>query len=260
MLRHNNYWMHFDQETLYSLQILGYYITLVQYVCRARNRKGLTMLHYDPEDYKLSRFAEFKDRKIEEEYFSQYIFSSLSFFRRLVLIFCSIFLLLGVYDIIYYQFNIDRFGFSLMVRCLVFLFGLLFYVTAPKMKKAVSITNAISVLGLVLVLGYILLLYSQKEQGFLEQSMSIMLIIISLFMLPNRWISLLLTSGTIIVVFTILAPTYIYNLDPYIIAEVFILLVTAVIIASIFFIEITTTSVCTMLKTKCVPISRLWIN
>ena len=186
-------------------------------------------------DYTINRMAVFRDKTVEEEYFNDDIAATLTFVRRIVLLCGLMFLLVSIYDIIYYSFDAGHYLHSLISRSVGMVFALLFYFLSPRMKSVKSITALLSLVEASIVLGYIYILYSQHAQGFVEQALTIMLMLFGIFMLPNRWSSLLITGVLTVAGFIFLAPFYIDDLDIFVQVEVAIVLTAALIIASGFF-------------------------
>ena len=106
----------------------------------------------NPEDYKINRLAMFSNKKMEQEYYNQDIFSSLWFIRKFVLGFGLLFLLLAFYDFIYYQQDMGKFIESAFSRGIVFVIAVLFYFLAPRFSSAKSVTNFITVFEFSMVL------------------------------------------------------------------------------------------------------------
>lgn len=186
-------------------------------------------------DFTISRWATFADKQVEEEYFNYDVFQSLTIVRRIVLICGLLFFLVAAYDIVYYNFDPAHYLHSVVSRAIGLVLAIAFYLCAPKIKNARAITAFLTVFELSIILGYIYILYSQKAQGYTEQAMTIMLMIFCIFMFPNRWHSLLLTSVLTVVLFLFAGPYYVTNLSNSLRVELAIVLVATIILASAFY-------------------------
>lgn len=192
-------------------------------------------MYREESDYKIGRFAQFKNREIEEEYFRSDVLSSLGFVRIIVLLCGAIFFAIFFYDLAYYEFDFSKYIHSLLARGIVLVLAVVFFLRAAKFKSARKVTGLITAFELAIVFAYLYILYSQGAQGFTEQAMAMMIIIFGIFMLPNRLINLVFTSVAIAVLFCVGAVITIHDLDVYLLVEVAIMLGAGIAIATGFF-------------------------
>ena len=77
----------------------------------------------------------------------------------------------------------------------------------------------VTVAELAVFFGYMYILAQQQAQGFLQQSMAIMLIIMAVFIAPNRWIYSTVSAVVVVGFFLLIAPTYIRNIEFFVYTE-----------------------------------------
>lgn len=144
--------------------------------------------------------AEFKDWDVENEYYSQVIFSSTSYIRYLILLAGMVYFALVLWDYRMYAPG-TAFVRVLVARLIVLLFAIGCAVVLSKTKVTDIACGCITFFPLVLTLSYIFISNQLNNQSFTSQAMIIMVVLYFTTLMPNRWMNLVSIDGFIVIVF-----------------------------------------------------------
>ncbi len=184
------------------------------------------------ENKKVNKIAEFKDSGLEKQYFEDEMRKSMRYLRIIILVFGIVYAAISIYE---YSYNEDKLVFlrSTVSRLVVLGVAVVFFLTVKKIKSPKRISIFISAFELVAFLAYIYLLAQQQAQGFMEQVGAIIILIMAIALIPNRWVYLMVVSCMIAVCYLLASPTYIRDIDPYIYAEAVIYMAITVTVSGI---------------------------
>ena len=184
---------------------------------------------------KINILGEFSDPLFEKAFQESSSNSAFTIAKYSILSIGVIFSLLVIYDYFYFADKID-FLYSLLVRMFVSFICLIafFSVDSDRLKSYNGKRIILSTAELTLFFGYLFMLSQQNAQGFLEQSMATMLMIMAIFSIPNRWIYSFCSSIIVVTFFFILTPLYILTIDPFTRTESFTYLLLCTIFSAAF--------------------------
>ncbi len=140
----------------------------------------------------INRLGEFSDRNLEDEYFEHDIKKSGRFIKPMVLVLGILNTLFIIPDYLtvsgneFIKIALSRFIFLLLVICL--------YMLMDKIKNSTALTGWITGFE---VLGYLLflyILYQYEAPNFLIQAMGTIVIIVVVFIMPNRFVHMIAVS------------------------------------------------------------------
>jgi len=189
-------------------------------------------MEYSEGSYGINKIGEFKNRKVEQAYMGTQKKSILKQTRVILLLVGIFFFGLLIYDYGYMANEVD-FLYSLVARLCVLFTTVIFFFAADKFKNYKNALLMVSATELILFFAYIFLLRQQGAQGFMEQAMAVMLIVLVVFLLPNRWMNDVITAFAIVVSFILLSGTYIVDRVPSQVTEVTIYLCASVFLAAL---------------------------
>jgi two-component system cell cycle response regulator len=145
-------------------------------------------------------FGEFRNRTLEQKYLNHEIGSSLKYVKLIIIMTGILFFLFFIPDYfmagskqIFYKILLIRSGFFVMV--------LLFSWKIQYFKSCYSLVNWITAFEILASLSFLYICYSYESPTFLRQSFGVILIILIVFWLPNRWINMVLISAGLIIGF-----------------------------------------------------------
>ncbi len=168
----------------------------------------------------LTRLAEFQDRNLEMEYIDHDIRNSMKYIRPVILIFGILYFAFIIPDYLFMK-NINNFWLVLLNRTAV-LFSIIFlYFILNRLKSCSQYCQLITAYEIMVTVCFILTFYLYESPDFMIQSFGIMIIILGFYILPNRWIYMLISSVTVSTVFFICAVTFIKSIEePELIASI----------------------------------------
>ena len=148
------------------------------------------------EQYTLNKFCEFKNREVEFAFMEYEHSSSLGTVRLFTLVMGIIFGSFVIWD---YFFHVEEQAFiiSAVLRGAGLITALTAVVLAGKLKRHDYTLLVITIAELVIFAIYLLNLYNRKTSNAALQFMSVMLIILAVFLIPNRWKNCLIAGGVI---------------------------------------------------------------
>ena len=150
-------------------------------------------MQYKNERFELNRFCEFTNREVEAEFAEYEKTASLNIIRYLMLMLGVTFATFAYSD--YYFYGGGTFLYiAITIRVIGFLFSVLAFYLVGKFTKYEHILITVTVTELVIVGLYILNLFNLPSRQTDLQFMSMVLFILAIFLIPNRWINSLVAA------------------------------------------------------------------
>ncbi len=139
-------------------------------------------------------FGEFKNRELEQKYFHHEIGSSLKYMRFILIMMGALFFLFFIPDYCITE-NKQIFFRVLLIRSVFFIAVLFFSSRLQYFKNRYLLVCWITVFEILAALLFLFISYFCESPSFLLQSFGLILIILVVFWLPNRWINMVLVSA-----------------------------------------------------------------
>lgn len=159
----------------------------------------------------LNYLGEFSEKKLEREYFQHEMAGSLRFIKPIIL-------LLGIFNTLFLipdYFLIGSMASFIPVfagRLIFILFVIGLSIRIKYMNNYRHLAYWITVFELSSILLFLFVLFQYEAPDYLIQAFGVMVILIAVFMIPNRFVYKLVVSLTISVGFIVLALIYIRNI------------------------------------------------
>ncbi len=141
----------------------------------------------------ISVFCEFTDRNLETEFFTADFLSSLKYMKPLIL-FLAILNTLFVIPDFFLTKDTGSFIVIAIFRTLFLVISLLFFFRLEHIGNPYRISAWISVCESLCFLNFILVFWQYSSPDFLVQVLSMILLILSVFLVPNRWIYMVIVT------------------------------------------------------------------
>jgi two-component system cell cycle response regulator len=157
----------------------------------------------DPLPASVSRWrGEFEDVQLEGAYFSDEIRSTSNFIRPVTLIMGLLYLVFAIPD---YFVMTDRRLFFIFLLSRILFFGLCIYLSVklPQMENPLVFCRLISLSEFVFIMLFLATCFLYQPLNLMIQAIGIIVIITSLFLIPNRLIHLVLLSFVLVTLFMI---------------------------------------------------------
>jgi len=159
-------------------------------------------MEYQYERFKLNKFCEFTNREVESDFMEYEKTASLNIVRFMVLLMGSIFVLFAVSDYYFYG-DGNAFFISLSLRGVVLFLATIIFTVSGKVERYDRLLILVSITELLVFLIYLINLYIQKAHEPSLQFMSVMLFILTVFLIPNLWKNCVIVSSIMLATYVL---------------------------------------------------------
>lgn len=173
-------------------------------------------------------FGEFKDHDLERKYSSNEIKTSSKFIRPISLILGMVYFLFIIPD---YFLISDQMLFLkiLLNRSLVLISIIIFYYFIKHTDRRKHINVLLTIYEILVSLSFLIIFFQYENPDFLIQVLGVIVIIIAIFIAPNRWIYKIFASVIIYVTFFSLSMLFFKNLKlPHLLAAIVYVLIVII--------------------------------
>lgn len=183
-------------------------------------------MRFDDKDYSISALGEFTDKSIEREFIDQYLGQNIKYMRPVILCLGLLYFLFIIPDYFIIK-NTETFAAILINRAIFLLSAVIVYFVLKKVKNYTSLTYWITVYEVFAVILSMVIYTHYESPNFLIQAFGVMVIILGISQVPNKWVNMLAAYSAISTAFIVLTPGYIRELkmSEYSAGIVYILLV-----------------------------------
>ncbi len=151
-------------------------------------------------DKKILFLGEFSDKELEKEYLNERIRYTLNYINPLILLLGVLYFLFIIPDYFFVK-NPDSFIVILLDRIIFFILIVIFYYYTKNIKKYRTIIDWITAYEIIVSILFLIVLYNYGTPHFLVQAFGVNVLLISIFMIPNRWLYKIIVSLFISVAF-----------------------------------------------------------
>lgn len=156
--------------------------------------------------------GEFKDKELEMEFFNYEIINALKYIKPILLILGTLYLSFIVPD--YFLIKDDNvFKYILINRVGIILLIILLYLRIKKFKNYILLTYWFTAYEMIISLSFLLIFYKYESPDFLIQVLGVITIILSIFLIPNKWIYMIFTSLTVSISFLLFSVYYLKDIE-----------------------------------------------
>lgn len=156
--------------------------------------------------------AEFTDRGMEKEYFNHEISMALKYIKPLLLVLGLLYMSFIIPDYFLVK-DRDTFMGILLDRLIFLLLIALLYFRIGRLKDFTKLIYWLTAYEFIVSVLFLYVFFNYESPDLLIQAFGIMLIIISINLIPNRWIYMIVVSVFISSAFFILAAFYIEDME-----------------------------------------------
>ncbi len=150
--------------------------------------------------FKISFYGEFTDKALEKDFFDYEIGRSVKYVRPIVLILGILFMLFIIPDYFLIQ-NTDILRVIFSIRAVFLLLTLALFLFIGRIRDFKRYALLITILEIVCAVLFLLIYWLYESPDFLIQAMGVIVILIGIYLAPNRWIYMLLASATTSIAF-----------------------------------------------------------
>ncbi|MGE5627403.1 MAG: GGDEF domain-containing protein [Solirubrobacterales bacterium] len=162
-------------------------------------------------NYKISILGEFIDKNLENEFFNHYMTASLKYIRPIVLALGLLYMMFIIPDYFIIK-NPVSFRMILMNRLFFMILIVVLYIAVKKINNYSKLAYWITIYEIIGFLLFINVLFQYENPNFFIQSFGLMVIILGIFLAPNKWINMLAASLTASITFFIASAFYFHEI------------------------------------------------
>jgi diguanylate cyclase (GGDEF)-like protein len=183
-------------------------------------------MRLEDRDYSISLLAEFTDKSIERDFMDQYMGQNIRFMRPVILLLGLLYWLFIIPDYLIIR-NHETFTAILINRTAFLAATAILYFALKRVKNSLWITYLITFFEILAVVLYLVIYAHYESPNYLIQAFSVMIIILGIAQVPNKWVNMLAACFVASASFIALSPGYIENMksSEYYAGIVFIILV-----------------------------------
>lgn len=170
------------------------------------------MLGSNFKKYSINAFCSFKDRTMEDEFFRSYIEKSIKYMRPIALLLGTVYLLFIIPD-----FFVVKDALSVrkifINRVFFFLLVLILYVMMNKIKNYKFLSYLVTTCEFLAIISFLLVMYMYGNPNYLVQAFGVIVIILGLFLIPNKWINMVIVSIAASIAFLIMTNHFVKGIE-----------------------------------------------
>lgn len=153
--------------------------------------------------------GEFADKNLEKEFFEHYMMDSIGYIKSILLVLCLLNTIFIIPDYFLVQ---NRYSFVLISigRILFAALVLALFIFTKDIKNISALKNLITLYEISGEILFIFVLCEYENPDYLIQAYGVMILILSIFMVPNRWLNMIGVSLLIVVAFNV---SYFYYIE-----------------------------------------------
>lgn len=160
----------------------------------------------------LNRIGEFADINQEKEFFQQDMKKAVRYVKPVILVLAVLYTLFLIPDYYLVQ-NSANFRLIAAGRILFLILMLVLYFNTNRIGNYRTLAYWITAYEVVSIVIFLFIFFHYKSPDFLIQAFGVMVIILAVFMVPNRWINMVSTSVFVGTVFVLMSLFYINDLE-----------------------------------------------
>lgn len=168
-------------------------------------------MRFEDKDYSISVLGEFTDKNLEREFINQYLGQNLKYIRPVILLLGLLYWLFIIPDYFIIK-NTETFVSIVINRTVFLLSTIILYFALKKAKNYTRLTYWITIYEVLAVVLFMLIYSHYEAPNFLIQAFGVMIIILGISQVPNKWINMFAAYLAISISFVILSPSYIRDL------------------------------------------------
>ncbi len=185
-------------------------------------------------DYGIDNTAEFRDKKLEQQYFESEGREAINYYRYVIVFFGAIYFLLLFGDYFALQSQPPTvFYLTIVLRLFVLLAAINVYLFANKFKSYKSVNYLITFFEVATVISYFSILYLIYSQNFLGQCIEVIVLTLAIFMIPNQWRNLMGLSIFCVLYYLLLALSSVGSMSSLLILEAFLFISIVTVFSAI---------------------------
>ncbi len=160
----------------------------------------------------VSLWGEFLDTDLEKKFFDKYLSQTIKYMRPVVLMLGILYMLFIIPD--YYLIeNKSTFSIIFVNRILFLLMVIILFINIKRIKNCFKLAQIITAYEITATVSFIVIFSQYENPNFFIQAFGVMVIILGIFLIPNKWINMVIASLITWVVFFISSFYFIHDMN-----------------------------------------------
>ncbi|MBP1745073.1 MAG: diguanylate cyclase [Firmicutes bacterium] len=168
-------------------------------------------MRFEEKDYSISALGEFNDKNLEREFIAQYLGQNIKYMRPMILFLGILYWMFIIPDFFIIK-NIETIISILINRTVFMMSTIVLYFALKKVKDYTRITYWITIYEVWAVILFLAIFTNYESPDFLIQAFGVMIVILGISQVPNKWINMVAAYFMICISFIILSPGYIIDI------------------------------------------------
>ncbi|MEW6624920.1 MAG: GGDEF domain-containing protein [Bacillota bacterium] len=162
-------------------------------------------------DDSISITAEFKDKELEKEFFNNEIKGLLKYIKPMLLALGVLYFLFIIPD--YYLISDSLTIIKILInRIAILILIVILYLKIDSFKNYEKLASVITIYEVIVSMSFIYIFYQYESPDFLIQAYGVMLIILGIFLMPNKWVFKNIAAVFVAVGFILVSLVYIKDI------------------------------------------------
>lgn len=162
--------------------------------------------------YKISRYGEFTDKALEIDFFNYEIGRVIKYIKLITLILGILFMLFIIPDYFLIK-NKNTLFIIFSIRAVVLLLILILFLLVGNIKNYRLYAVGITALEMIVSIAFVATYYFYESPDYLIQAMGVIIIIIGIYLAPNKWKNMQIAAITVSLVFFIMSLYFAKEMD-----------------------------------------------
>ena len=162
---------------------------------------------------RISILGEFVDRNFEKEFIDNYLGRTKRYFRPIILALGILYMLFIIPDYFVIK-NHEILKVVLANRAIFLLSIIVLFIASKKVKNYTKLAYWITIYEIFAAISFLVILGQYDSANYLIQSFGVMVMILGIFLLPNKWVNTVIASLLASTTFFILSLYYIKGIKP----------------------------------------------
>lgn len=156
-------------------------------------------------------FGEFKDKGLEHEFLNHEISNAIKYIKPLLLVLAILYFSFIIPD--YYIIKDNTIFKKILInRSVISLLIIILYFRIRYLRNYIAITYWFTIYEIIVSLSFLTIFYQYESPDFLIQSLGVIIIIFSIFLVPNKWKYMIFTSACVSIGFFGLSLYFLKNI------------------------------------------------
>jgi len=165
-------------------------------------------MKFDKKEYRISILGEFTDKNLEREFINYYLGRNIRYIRPVILALGLLYMFFIIPDYFLIK-SPETFMAILANRTIFLLLVIILFIAIKKVKNYTNLSYWLTIYEILGAISFLVIFGQYESPNYFIQTFGVMIIILGIFLAPNKWANTLIASFLISITFFILSAYYI---------------------------------------------------